>query len=96
MEAEEWKPESGREPIRLKTLPKSFEDVLQGHLLYQLRRNDRNFQVGDQLILCEHELGGGHTEREIHCTVIHVTPGGKWGLSKGHCVLGISVHGIRG
>lgn len=96
MSVEDWKPESGREPLRLKIWPQSFEDVCKGLMSYQMRRNDRNYQVGDQLILCEFEPHKGeYTEREVHCTVIHITPGGRQGLLGAHCILGISVHGIR-
>ena len=92
MPVEDWKPASGRGVIRLKTWPEAFEDVLAGRKPYDIRRNDRDFQLGDQLILCEYEPHKEvHTGREIHCTVIHITYGGKWGLPKGHCVMGIMV-----
>jgi len=37
----------------LKTWPKYFEPVCSGLKRFELRRNDRNYQVGDQLLLKE-------------------------------------------
>lgn len=96
MPVEDWRTENGRDPIRLKTNTKEFQDIFDGLKLYELRRNDRDYQVGDQLILLEYDqFKEEYSEREIHCTVIHITKGGKWGLHKGHCVMGIFLHGAR-
>lgn len=37
----------------LKTLPEYYKDVASGLKTFELRRNDRNFQVGDTLLLRE-------------------------------------------
>jgi len=45
----------------LKTWPKPFQLVWRGEKLYELRRNDRKFQVGDGVFL--HEWTPVHEER---------------------------------
>lgn len=43
----------------LKILHEYFEAVTSGRKQFEIRKNDRGFKVGDQLILCEHDLWGG-------------------------------------
>lgn len=42
---------------KLKTLPKFFVKVLDGSKNFEVRLNDRNFEIGDLLILEEYENG---------------------------------------
>lgn len=35
----------------LKTYPKYFQETIEGNKLFEIRKNDRNFQVGDVLLL---------------------------------------------
>lgn len=96
MPVEDWCAENGRAPIRLKTNTEQFQDIYSGLQRYELRRNDRDYQVGDQLILLEHnQYTGEYSDREIHCTVIHITYGGRLGLPKAYCVMGIFLHGTQ-
>ena len=37
----------------LKTYPKYFQETIEGNKPFEIRKNDRNFQVGDVLILKE-------------------------------------------
>ena len=39
----------------LKTLPIYFEEVIDGRKLFEVRKNDRNFKVGDMLALNEYD-----------------------------------------
>ena len=48
----------------LKTLPEYFELVIIGIKTFELRKNDRNFKIGDELILHEYDKDGcGYTGR---------------------------------
>ena len=46
----------------LKTDPNFFDDIKRGKKRFGLRKNDRNFEVGDVLIL--HKYASGYAEKE--------------------------------
>lgn len=55
----------------LKTLPQFFEAVAHDKKPFEVRFNDRNFQVGDTLVLCEWN-GEEYTERTLVCEVTYI------------------------
>ena len=66
-----------------------FEAVKAGTKTFELRRNDRNYQVGDQLILQEWEASTEqYSGDELYMEVTYILEGG-FGLKKGYCVLSI-------
>jgi hypothetical protein len=89
----------------LKIIPHYFEKVLSGEKTFELRKNDRDFQVDDVLILKEwaHELiwkndfgeeqwGNPHyTGKEIKKKVTYIYHGGPngLGLRTGFCILAL-------
>lgn len=84
----------------LKTWPGPFCDVLSGHKQYEIRKNDRGFKVGDELILREWmpdliassasgESIGEYSGRSIQAIVLHITYGGRFGMPEDMCVLGL-------
>lgn len=85
----------------LKTDPTAFADVLSGAKTFEIRFNDRGFEVGDTLQLLETEHDGAdmragapliYTGREITKTVSHIQTG--YGLAEGWCCLSFaSGHG---
>jgi hypothetical protein len=81
-------------PIRrtheLAIWPACFAAVSAGTKPFDVRRNDRDFQVGDALLLCElnpdtHE----YTGQTLLRWVSHVLPGGTFGIEPDWCVLGL-------
>ena len=48
--------ERARVTHELKTWPEFFEQTLNGREIFELRRNDRDFRVGDELLLREWKL----------------------------------------
>ncbi|EPN1567041.1 DUF3850 domain-containing protein [Cronobacter sakazakii] len=60
----------------LKILPEYFIPVLEGVKLAELRKNDRNYQVGDILVLCE--WNGEYTGEACEREVVHVADVGSY------------------
>ncbi len=86
----------------LKTWPVAFEAMWAGLKNYELRKNDRDFQVGDTLWLREWRpnvnltgvFGGTYTGRSLTAEVTYKTDAGTFsGLEAGHVILGVRVIG---
>ena len=79
----------------LKTWPSQFQAVLDGKKRHEWRKNDRDFQVSDELILCEYQPWDGlYTGRKIHCLVTWLTEG--FGVPAGWCCMTIRPETERG
>lgn len=79
----------------LKTHPEPFVATMAGRKPYEVRRADRAFGVGDELILREWTAAGGYTGRSIRAGILYVTEPNTWGLPPDLCVLGIRVLEVR-
>lgn len=74
----------------LKCWPPFFEDVLEGRKTFELRRNDRDYSVGDTLHLREW-TGTGYSGRECSVRVTYLLEDAyQFGLMEGFVVLGIA------
>ena len=71
----------------LKILPEYFEAVTSGRIRFEIRKNDRNFQIGDQLILKEWNKEG-FTGRSYQSEITYIT---DYMQKNGYVVLGIRV-----
>ena len=73
----------------LKILPQWFNDVESGKKTFELRENDREYKVGDKLMLREWD-GEKFTGRQTTRLISYIYHGdGSFGLSEGYCILGI-------
>ena len=72
----------------LKIIPKYFKDVVDGDKNFELRKNDRNFKVGDSLMLKEFDHGA-YTGDSGQVVVTYILVGGEYGLNKDYVILGI-------
>lgn len=71
----------------LKILHEYFEAVTSGRKQFEIRKNDRGFKVGDQLILCEHDLWVDEfTGRSYKAEITYIT---DYAQKDGYVVLGI-------
>lgn len=74
----------------LKISPKYFEDVNSHKKNFELRKDDRDFKVGDLITLREYD-NGQYTGREIKNIpigyILRNVP--EYGLKEGYCILGI-------
>ena len=96
--------EKVRTTHELKIWPEYFGKVWNGRMRFQLRRNDRDFQVGDQLLLKEYRpdpgvdlVEFGYTGRELLVRVDFImraedtTFGSAWAkISIGYIIMSIS------
>lgn len=73
----------------LKTWPEFFEPVLTLRKTFELRLNDRGYQVDDTLHLCEwNPAARAYTGRQILKRVTYVLEGSPW-LSEGYVCMGL-------
>ncbi len=74
----------------LKTWPDSFKAVKLGRKTHEVRRNDRDFQVGDVLVLKEYiPEESTYTRDEIAVEVTYISKGGSFDLPPEMCVMSI-------
>ena len=80
-----------RQTHELKSWPACFAAVKAGHKPFDVRENDRNFQVGDALVLREFEPESEqYTGQAVTRWVSYVLEGGAFGVQPNWCVLGFS------
>ena len=72
----------------LKILPEYFRDVLRGNKTFEVRKNDRNFQVGDKLILKEWE-NGEYTGNTLEKNVTYILDDSSGYVLEGYVIMGI-------
>lgn len=75
--------------IPLKILPVYFPEVCAGRKRAELRKDDRGFRVGDNLMLREW-TGKEYTGRRVIVRVTHILRNApEYGLQDGFCILSI-------
>ena len=85
---------------RLKTDKDVFDQVWAGAKTFEIRKNDRDYQLGDLLILMETVYSGDQmlsgsplefTDRRIECDVTSLLQGPIYGLQAGWCIMSVKV-----
>lgn len=75
----------------LKTWPVFFDETYKGRKNFELRKNDRNFNKGDTLILHEYDnIKKEYTGKKLIRTVDYILHGGNFGLEIGFVIMSIS------
>ncbi|MGK0703359.1 DUF3850 domain-containing protein [Yokenella regensburgei] len=78
----------------LKIYPEHFSAVCTGVKRAELRKNDRNFQVGDTLHLMETPRGSCHSTGEfINATITHIADVSEW--MPGYVLLSIEREAVQ-
>jgi hypothetical protein len=85
---------------KLKTWPRFFEELLRGNKTFELRRNDRDFQTGDDVIFREwDEKLEDFTGRKLRRTIIYVLRAEDIsklsGLQTGYCIFSFTGAAIK-
>ena len=78
----------------LKIYPKYFEKVLDGTKTFEVRKNDRGFQVGDTVILKEFD-NIKHSGREIQAEITYILGDEFYGVSEGYVVFALKKGGVE-
>ena len=74
----------------LKLKDKYFDEVLSGRKSFELRKNDRNYSVGDTLILNEIDKNGKETGRRLQKRISYILKDcPEYGLKDGYCILSL-------
>jgi hypothetical protein len=87
---------------RLKTWPGAWQEITDGRKTFEYRRNDRDFQVGDHVLLEEWDpawneraeltsgriVYGGYTGRRLRARITYILQG-QFGVPEGYAVLAL-------
>lgn len=79
-----------REPIEheLKILPQFYNDISSHRKTFEIRKDDRDYQVGDRILL--REFNGDYTGHQTRRIITYILRDAKeYGLADGFCILGI-------
>jgi FtsP/CotA-like multicopper oxidase with cupredoxin domain len=75
---------------RLKTWPVSWEHIRDGMKRFEFRKNDRNFQVGDIVVLREWDpFREVFTGRSMKMKITYILHGGQFEIPEGYCIFSI-------
>ncbi len=77
----------------LKTWPTPFQGLKRGEKTFEIRKNDRDFAVGDILVLEEYDpqsetYSGDSLVREVSY-LLTATPDEFFGVKAGYCVMAV-------
>lgn len=76
----------------LKLHPKYFNRILTGQKTFEIRKNDRDFQIGDRLILREYDPEEGWPSHGSYGTIVaDITYMTTAYQQEGYCVLGFKI-----
>lgn len=74
----------------LKCWAEYFHEIFTGRKGFEVRKNDRNYQVGDTLILKEWLPNmEKYSGDEVTVKVTYILHGGQFGIEEGYCVMSI-------
>lgn len=98
-ECEIYRPEKPRRPARihvLNILPEFFDAIVDGTKTFEVRRNDRDFRVGDTLVLRRYDpMTREQFRDESGCIpraqrlVTYILEGDSFGIDTGYVVMGL-------
>lgn len=75
----------------IKTHPKPFDAIRKGIKTFEIRVNDRDYKVGDLLILDEYNpKTGKYTGNILTREVIYILEGGQYGIETGYVAMSIN------
>ena len=79
----------------LKIYPHYFQEIVNGNKTFEIRKNDRGFQVGDIVILKEWD-NIEYSGREIHAKILYILDDRFVGIAAGYVAFSIKVFEVKG
>jgi hypothetical protein len=76
---------------QLKIHPEYFNEVVSGNKTFEIRLNDRNYEVGDTFDLLEHD-GSDFTGNSASGKIKYIFSDSKFGLQPEHCVFSFDLN----
>ncbi len=73
----------------LKTIEPHFSDVSEGRKTFELRKDDRSFQVGEYIELRLHPPPEDRPIPRLRARIQHLVRGPVYGLAEGHVILSL-------
>lgn len=73
----------------LKIKRQYFDSILSNEKTFEIRKNDRSYNVGDKLILNETDENDFQTGRQLIVKITYIINGPIYGLESGFCILSI-------
>ena len=81
----------------LKITQEYFEEVIAGRKRHEIRKNDRDFTLGDWLLLREYNINAStYTGRWCKALVSYISEGGRFGIALDHCVMSLMLMEVGG
>jgi hypothetical protein len=78
---------------KLKCIQPYFNDIANGIKQFEIRKDDRNFKIGDRLDLFvgdDEIIESGDYRPHIHVWITYKLTGEEFGLKQGYCALGLT------
>lgn len=74
----------------LKTHSEYFRAIVSGDKNFEVRKDDRNYQWGDELLLKEfNPVTEKYSGRILHRRITYILRGGSFGIEPGYCVMNL-------
>lgn len=80
----------------LKVRTRFFPDIASGNKTFEVRKNDRDYKVGDRLTLFEVNDDGSETGQALSVRATYVQHGPAFGLQEGYLIMGIKLSKRQG
>lgn len=79
----------------LKVWPQYFDAIVLHGKRFEVRKADRNYQVGDRLVLNAWDpMEQAYTGHGCNGTINYIMPGGQHGIAEGYAVIGFKLNAI--
>jgi hypothetical protein len=79
-----------RKTHKLKVWKEYYQDLYEKRKTWEMRQNDRDYQVGDDLLLEEYDKDKmEYTGNFVTLNVTYILHGPVFGLKKGYCVMSL-------